>query len=136
MFVAKAIELVLQVAFEHGDWLVLFVFPILLHDSASPLNGLLFLFFEQSFACDVVHIFVGEPSSDFFDGQFAWWFTLGLAGFAQLTVGYVVRCDVRVSQHCSALCEGKSAFELGAWFGLLALGTSLCRGDDRSSPLG
>jgi hypothetical protein len=84
----------------------------------------------------VVHIFVGEPSSYFFGGQFAWWFTLGLAGFAQLTVGYVVRCDVGVSQHSPALRKGKSAFELGAWFGLLALGTGLNLHDDRSSPLG
>lgn len=125
MAVAVAVQLVLKVSLEFGDWLVLLAFPILPHHSATPLNDLFSLLFEQSFACDVVHIFVGEPSSDFFGGQFAWWFTLGLAGFAQLTVGYVVRCDVGVTQHCSALRKGKSAFELGAWFGLLALGTSL-----------
>jgi hypothetical protein len=32
------------------------------------------------------------------------------------------------------LRKGKSAFELGAWFGLLALGTGLNLHDDRSSP--
>jgi hypothetical protein len=106
MAVAKSVELVLQMALEFGYRLVLFGFPVLLHDSASPLKDSFSLFFEQSFACDVVYIFVGQSCSDLFGGQSAWWFTLGLAGFAQLTVGYVVGCDVGITQHRFALCKG------------------------------
>ena len=121
MPVAKAVELVLKVALEFGDWLVSFVFPVLAHDFASPLNDCFSFLFEQEFPRDVVHIFVGEPCSDLFDCQFAWWFTLGLAVFAQLAVGDVVRCDVGITQHCSALCKRESSFKLVGGFELFAL---------------
>ena len=72
-----------------------------------------------------MHIFVCESCSDLFNSQFAWWFAFGLTVFAQLTVGDVVRCDVGITQHCSALSKGKSAFELFARFGLPALDAGL-----------
>ena len=121
MAIAKAVELVLKMALEFLVWLVLFVFPVLLHDSASPLNDLFPLFFEQGFTCDVVYVVVAEPCANLFDCQFVWWFALGLAVFAHLAVGDVVRCYVGITQYRSALSKGKSALELCAWFGLFAL---------------
>ena len=121
MAVAKAVQLVLKMALEFLVWLVLFVFPVLLHDSASPLNDLFPLLFEQGFTCDLVNVFVAEPCADFFNCQFVWWFALGLAVFAELAVGDVVRCDVGITQHCSALSKREASFKLVGGFGLFAL---------------
>ena len=121
MAIAKAVELVLKMALEFGDWLVFLVFPVLLHDSASPLNDLFPLLFEQGFTCDVVYVVVAEPCANLFDCQFAWWFALGLAVFAHLAVGDVVRCYVGITQHCSALSKREASFKLVGGFELFAL---------------
>ena len=121
MAVAKAVELVLKMALEFLVWLVLFVFPVLLHDSASPLNDLFPLLFEQGFTCDLVYVFVAEPCANLFDCQFVWWFALGLAVFAELAVCDVVRCYVGITQHCSALSKREASFKLVGGFELFAL---------------